>query len=104
MDNFIKEVKLFMNCSLILYLLFFLLQSLGSKAISEAKFKQQLRLQTEVHMDHLKDAADMAEKEVNRRVRLEYTEKAEIEKLKYQEQVSGMTAVMHAINDALKGG
>lgn len=54
-------------------------------------------------MDHLKEAADMAEKEVNRRVHLEYTEKAEIEKLKYQEQVSGITAVMHAINDALKG-
>lgn len=54
-------------------------------------------------MDHLKEAADMAEKEVNRRVHLEYNEKAEIEKLKYQEQVSGITAVMHAINDALKG-
>lgn len=54
-------------------------------------------------MDHLKDAADLAEKEVDRRVRLEYSEKAEIEKLKYQENVSRMIAAMHAINDALKG-
>lgn len=76
---------------------------MGSKASCEAKFKQQLRLQTEVHMDHLKEAASLSENEVDRRVRLEYTEKAEIEKLKYQEQVSGMTAVMHAINDTLKG-
>lgn len=74
-----------------------------SKANGEAKFKQQLRLQTEVHMDHLKEAASLAEKEVERRVRLEYSEKAETEKLKYQEQVSSMTAVMLAINDALKG-
>jgi len=54
-------------------------------------------------MDHLKEAADLAEKEVDRRVRLEYSEKAEMEKLKYQEQVSIMIAVIHAINDALKG-
>lgn len=54
-------------------------------------------------MDHLKEAANLAEKEVERRVRLEYDEKAEIEKFKYQEQVSSITAVMHAINDALKG-
>jgi len=80
----------------------FIKESLGSKASSEAKFKQQLRLQTEVHMDHLKEAASLAKKEVDRRVRLEYTEKAEIEKLKYQEQVLTMTAVMHAINDTLK--
>lgn len=78
-------------------------QSFATKASGEAKFKQQLRLQTEVHMDHLKDAANLAEKEVDRRVRLEYSEKAEIEKLKYQESVSRMIAVMHAINDALKG-
>lgn len=60
-------------------------------------------MKTEIHIDHLKEAASLAEKEVDRRVRLEYTEKAEIEKLKYQEQISSMTAVMHAINDALKG-
>lgn len=54
-------------------------------------------------MDHLKEAANLAEKEVERRVRLEYDEKAEIEKFKYQEQVSNITAVMLAINDALKG-
>lgn len=54
-------------------------------------------------MDHLKEAAKLAEKEVDRRVRLEYTEKAEIEKLKYQEQISSMISVMNAINDALKG-
>lgn len=62
-----------------------------------------MRLQTEVHMDHLKEAANLAEKEVDRRVRLEYCEKAEMEKLKYQEQISSMIAVMHAINDALQG-
>jgi mitofilin len=73
------------------------------KANGEAKFKQQLRLQSEVHMDHLKEAASLAEKEVERRVRLEYSEKAETVKLKYQEQVSIMTAVMLAVNDALKG-
>lgn len=78
-------------------------KSFGLKANGEAKFKQQLRLQTEVHADHLKEAAKLAEKEVDRRLRLEYSEKAEIERLKYQEQVSGMTSVMHAINDALKG-
>lgn len=54
-------------------------------------------------MDHLKEAASLAEKEVDRRVRLEYSEKAEMEKLKYQEQISSMIAVMHAINDALQG-
>lgn len=54
-------------------------------------------------MDHLKEAASLAEKEVERRIRLEYSEKAETVKLKYQEQVSIMTAVMLAINDALKG-
>lgn len=54
-------------------------------------------------MDHLKEAASLAKKEVDRRVRLEYSEKAEIEKLKYQEQISSMIAVMHGINDALQG-
>lgn len=82
---------------------FLFLQSFSAKASGEEQFKKQLRLQSEVHLDHLKEAASLTEKEVNRRVRLEYSEKAEIEKLKYQEQVSSMTAVMHAINDALKG-
>ncbi|XP_060833624.1 MICOS complex subunit Mic60-like isoform X2 [Rhopalosiphum padi] len=80
----------------------FINESFGSKANSEAKFKEQLRYQTEVHMDHLKEAANLAEKEVERRVNLEYSEKAEIEKLKYKEQVSNMIAVMNGINDAVK--
>jgi len=80
----------------------FFKESFNYKTSGEAKFKQLLRLQTEVHMDHLKEAADLAEKEVDRRVRLEYSEKSETEKLKYQEQVSSMIAVMYAINDALK--
>lgn len=62
-----------------------------------------MRFQTEVHMDHLKEAANLAEKEVERRVNLEYSEKAETEKLKYKEQVLSMIAVMNGINDAVKG-
>lgn len=54
-------------------------------------------------MDHLKEAANLAEKEVERRVHLEYSEKAEIENLKYKEQVLSMIAVMNGINDAVKG-
>jgi len=54
-------------------------------------------------MDHLKEAANLAEKEVERRVNLEYSEKAETEKLKYKEQVLSMIAVMNGINDAVKG-
>lgn len=80
----------------------FIKESFGSKASSEAKFKDQLRFQTEVHIDHLKEAANLAEKEVERRVNLEYSEKAEIEKLKYKEQVLNMIAVMNGINDAVK--
>ncbi|CAI6363574.1 unnamed protein product [Macrosiphum euphorbiae] len=80
----------------------FINESFGSKANSEAKFKEQLRFQTEVHMDHLKEAANLAEKEVERRVNLEYSEKAETEKLKYKEQVLSMIAVMNGINDAVK--
>ncbi|XP_027837338.1 MICOS complex subunit Mic60-like isoform X1 [Aphis gossypii] len=80
----------------------FINESFESKANSEAKFKEQLRFQTEVHMDHLKEAANLAEKEVERRVHLEYSEKAEIEKLKYKEQVLSMIAVMNGINDAVK--
>lgn len=83
--------------------MFFFLQSFGSKASAEAKFKQQLKFQTEVHMDHLKEAATLAEKEVDRRVHLEYNEKAEIEKLKYQEQVLSMIAVMNGIHNAVEG-
>lgn len=62
-----------------------------------------MRFQTEVHIDHLKEAANLAEKEVERRVNLEYSEKAETEKLKYKEQVLSMIAVMNGINDAVKG-
>lgn len=80
----------------------FINESFEAKANSEVKFKEQLRFQTEVHMDHLKDAANLAEKEVERRVHLEYSEKAEIEKLKYKEQVLSMIAVMNGINDAVK--
>ncbi|XP_022162835.1 MICOS complex subunit Mic60-like isoform X2 [Myzus persicae] len=80
----------------------FIKESFGSKANSEAKFKEQLRFQTEVHIDHLKEAANLAEKEVERRVNLEYSEKAETEKLKYKEQVLSMIAVMNGINDAVK--
>ncbi|XP_003240956.1 MICOS complex subunit Mic60 isoform X1 [Acyrthosiphon pisum] len=80
----------------------FINESFGSKANSEAKFKEQLRFQTEVHMDHLKEAANLAEKEVERRVNLEYSEKSETEKLKYKEQVLSMIAVMNGINDAVK--
>ncbi|XP_015379775.1 PREDICTED: MICOS complex subunit Mic60-like isoform X2 [Diuraphis noxia] len=80
----------------------FIKESFGSKASSEAKFKEQLRFQTEVHIDHLKEAANLAEKEVERRVNLEYSEKAETEKLKYKEQVLSMIAVMNGINDAVK--
>ncbi|XP_050426152.1 MICOS complex subunit Mic60-like [Adelges cooleyi] len=68
----------------------------------ESKLKQQLKLQSEVHMDHLAEAANLAAREVDRRVRLEYSEKAEAERLNYQQQVVVMTTVMQAIDDALK--
>ncbi|XP_050522304.1 MICOS complex subunit Mic60-like [Daktulosphaira vitifoliae] len=68
----------------------------------DGKLRQQLKLKAEIHLDHLKEAANLAEREVDRRLRLEYSEKAEIERLKYQEQVISTITVLHAIDDALK--
>lgn len=73
------------------------------QAESESKMRQQLKVQTEAHTDHLQDAVAEKEKELRRVFERELNEKLTIEQSAYKLQLATMLGKLKGMDEALKG-
>lgn len=72
------------------------------QAESEAKLRQQLKVQTEAHTDHLQDALLEKEKELRRVFNNELSEKLSVEQSAYKLQLATMLGKLKGMDAALK--
>lgn len=70
---------------------------------SEAKVRQQLKVQSEAHVDHLQDALLEKEKELRRIFNRELNEKLNVEQSTYKLQLATMLGKLKGMDSALKG-
>lgn len=70
---------------------------------SEASLRQQLKVQTEAHTDHLQDAVSEKERELRRVFEREMNEKLSIEQSTYKIQLATMLGKLKGMDAALKG-
>lgn len=70
---------------------------------SEASLRQQLKVQTEAHTDHLQDALGEKERELRRVFERELNEKLSIEQSSYKIQLATMLGKLKGMDAALKG-
>lgn len=70
---------------------------------SEGKVRQQLKIQSEAHVDHLQDALTEKEKELRRVFNRELNEKLNVEQSTYKLQLATMLGKLKGMDSALKG-
>lgn len=70
---------------------------------SEAKLRQQLKTQTDAHVDHLQDCLSEKEKELRRAFSNELNEKVSVEQSTYKLQLATMLGKLKGMDAALKG-
>lgn len=69
----------------------------------ENELKTQLRRQAEVHKDHLDDVAFLKDKEAERKIQQNISEKVEDLKINYNRQLAKIIGRMKGLDIALKG-
>lgn len=73
------------------------------QAESEGKLRQQLKVQSQAHTDHLQDALTEKEKELRRVFNNELNEKLSVEQSAYKLQLATMLGKLKGMDAALKG-
>lgn len=73
------------------------------QAENEAKLRQQLKVQSQAHTDHIQDALSEKEKELRRVFNNELNEKLSVEQSAYKLQLATMLGKLKGMDSALKG-
>ncbi|XP_032685600.1 MICOS complex subunit Mic60 [Odontomachus brunneus] len=68
----------------------------------DEELRRQLKLQTEIHADHLREALSIKEQETQRTLQRTLNEQAEAESIKYKTQLAAVVGKLHALSAALK--
>ncbi|XP_070155257.1 MICOS complex subunit Mic60 isoform X2 [Polyergus mexicanus] len=66
------------------------------------EMRRQLKLQSEIHADHLREALLVKEQETQRMLQRGFTEQADVDSIKHKTQLAAMTGRLHALAAALK--
>ncbi|XP_011340247.1 MICOS complex subunit Mic60 isoform X1 [Ooceraea biroi] len=79
----------------------------AKKLLAEQKkfhdeMRRQLKLQSEVHADHLREALSVKEQETRRALQNTFSEQVEAEFMKYETQLAAVVGRLHAFAAALK--
>jgi mitofilin len=64
--------------------------------------RRQLKLQSEVHTDHLREALSVKEQETRRALQNVFSEKVEAEFIKYETRLAAVVGRLHAFATSLK--
>lgn len=78
-------------------------QLLAEQKKLDDEMRRQLKLQSEIHADHLREALLVKEQETQRMLQRGFTEQADADSIKHKTQLAAMTGRLHALTAALKG-
>lgn len=65
--------------------------------------RRELKLQEQVHTDHLQEALSLKEQEAERTLKQALSEQAEADALKHKEQLAAVVGRLQGLETALKG-
>ncbi|XP_014471483.1 PREDICTED: MICOS complex subunit Mic60 isoform X2 [Dinoponera quadriceps] len=68
----------------------------------DEELRRQLKLQSEIHADHLQEALSVKEQETQRKLHRSLSEQAEAESIKHKTQLAAVVGKLHALSAALK--
>ncbi|XP_011262287.2 LOW QUALITY PROTEIN: MICOS complex subunit Mic60 [Camponotus floridanus] len=66
------------------------------------EMRRQLKLQSEIHADHLREALSVKEQETQRMLQRAFTEQADADSIKHKTQLAAMTGRLRALTATLK--
>lgn len=69
----------------------------------EDEIRRQLKLQGQVHTDHIQDALAIKEQEADRKLKRALSEQTEKDSLKYKSQLAAIVGRLRGLEAALKG-
>lgn len=78
-------------------------QLLAEQKKFDEGLRRQLKLQSEIHADHLREALSVKEQETQRTLQRALSEQGEAESIKYKTQLAAVVGKLHALSAALKG-
>lgn len=73
------------------------------QAVNDKLLRDQLRRQAEAHVDHIKNALTVKEKELRRQFERELHEKVSAEQMAYKQQLAGMIGKLKGMDAAIQG-
>ncbi|XP_011142561.1 MICOS complex subunit Mic60 isoform X2 [Harpegnathos saltator] len=68
----------------------------------DQELRRELKLQSEIHSDHLREALSVKEQETQRKLQRALSEQTEAESIKYKTQLAVVVGKLHALSAALK--
>lgn len=78
-------------------------QLLAEQKKLDDEMRRQLKLQSEIHVDHLREALSVKEQETQRMLQRAFTEQADADSIKHKTQLAAMTGRLRALTATLKG-
>lgn len=81
----------------------FVFQLLAEQKKFDDEMRRQLKLQSEIHADHLREALSVKEQETQRTLQRALGEQAETESIKHKTQLAAVVGRLRALTAALKG-
>jgi len=81
----------------------FVFQLLAEQKKFDDEMRRQLKLQSEIHTDHLREALSVKEQETQRTVERALSEQADADSIKHKTQLAAVVGRLRALTAALKG-
>lgn len=81
----------------------FVFQLLTEQKKFDDEMRRQLKLQSEIHADHLREALSVKEQETQRMVERALSEQADADSIKHKTQLAAVVGRLRALTAALKG-
>lgn len=78
-------------------------QLLAEQKKYDDEMRRQLKLQSEIHADHLREALSVKEQEAQRKLQLALSEQTEADSIKHKTQLAAVVGRLRALTTALKG-
>lgn len=81
----------------------FVLQLLAEQKKFDDEMRRQLKLQSEIHADHLREALSVKEQETQRTLERALSEQTDADSIKHKIQLVAVVGRLRALSAALKG-
>lgn len=87
---------------IIFKMIYIFLKLLAERKLFEEELRRQLKLQAQINADHMKEAIETKEREMQRVLNRSLGEQLEVESNKYKAQLAAIVGRLRGLDEALK--